>query len=162
MPGLLRDLESSGVGLESIEVHRPTLDDVFLTLTGRSLRDAETELLFQEMSTPLIKAAGLSPRRVEGGAELDGAPGLHQDANLRLRTVSRVWLRLGRFPASDAAALTRGLAGLPLEPVWDRTAEVLAELARPGDVVLTLGAGDVTRVGPQLLALLEERSEGER
>ena len=27
--------------LDSIEVHRPTLDDVFLTLTGRSLRDAE-------------------------------------------------------------------------------------------------------------------------
>ncbi|MCR1784603.1 ATP-binding cassette domain-containing protein [Nocardioides carbamazepini] len=41
VPGLLRDLETSGVGLESIEVVRPTLDDVFLTLTGRSLRDAE-------------------------------------------------------------------------------------------------------------------------
>lgn len=41
VPGLLRDLEGSGVGLESIEVVRPTLDDVFLTLTGRSLRDAE-------------------------------------------------------------------------------------------------------------------------
>ena len=33
--GLLRDLEGAGVGLESIEVARPTLDDVFLTLTGR-------------------------------------------------------------------------------------------------------------------------------
>ena len=41
VPALLRDLESSGVALESIEVIRPTLDDVFLTLTGRSLRDAE-------------------------------------------------------------------------------------------------------------------------
>ncbi|TNM41884.1 ATP-binding cassette domain-containing protein [Nocardioides albidus] len=41
VPGLLRDLEGSGVALESIEVVRPTLDDVFLTLTGRSLRDAE-------------------------------------------------------------------------------------------------------------------------
>ena len=30
-----------GVALESIEVIRPTLDDVFLTLTGRSLRDAD-------------------------------------------------------------------------------------------------------------------------
>jgi ABC-2 type transport system ATP-binding protein len=46
VPGLLRDLEASGVGLESIEVLRPTLDDVFLTLTGRSLRDAD------ETSTP--------------------------------------------------------------------------------------------------------------
>jgi ABC-2 type transport system ATP-binding protein len=41
VPGLLRDLEVSGVSLESIEVVRPTLDDVFLTVTGRSLRDAE-------------------------------------------------------------------------------------------------------------------------
>ena len=41
MPGLLRDLDRSGITLYSIEVHRPTLDDVFLTLTGRSLRDAE-------------------------------------------------------------------------------------------------------------------------
>jgi ABC-2 type transport system ATP-binding protein len=41
--GLLRDLDRSGVDLESIEVHRPTLDDVFLSLTGRSLRDAEAE-----------------------------------------------------------------------------------------------------------------------
>jgi ABC-2 type transport system ATP-binding protein len=41
VPGLLRDLDGAGVSLESIEVVRPTLDDVFLTLTGRSLRDAE-------------------------------------------------------------------------------------------------------------------------
>src|SRR5690349_3939296 len=43
VPGLLRDVEAAGVTLESIEVHRPTLDDVFLTLTGLSLRDAESE-----------------------------------------------------------------------------------------------------------------------
>src|SRR5215218_3680721 len=41
VPALLRDLDAVGVTLESVEVHRPTLDDVFLTLTGRSLRDAE-------------------------------------------------------------------------------------------------------------------------
>jgi ABC-2 type transport system ATP-binding protein len=41
VPGLLRDLDRTGIALDSIEVHRPTLDDVFLTLTGRSLRDAE-------------------------------------------------------------------------------------------------------------------------
>jgi ABC-2 type transport system ATP-binding protein len=39
LPGLLRTLDSAGFRLESIQLARPTLDDVFLTLTGRSLRD---------------------------------------------------------------------------------------------------------------------------
>jgi ABC-2 type transport system ATP-binding protein len=39
LAALLRELDGLGVALASVEVHRPTLDDVFLTLTGRSLRD---------------------------------------------------------------------------------------------------------------------------
>jgi UDP-N-acetylmuramate--alanine ligase len=35
-------------------------------------------------------------------------------------------------------------------------ARAARERVRPGDLVLTLGAGDVTQVGPELLALLEE------
>jgi ABC-2 type transport system ATP-binding protein len=40
LPALLRMLDAEGIGLTSVEVHRPSLDDVFLSLTGRSLRDA--------------------------------------------------------------------------------------------------------------------------
>jgi ABC-2 type transport system ATP-binding protein len=43
MPELLRALDSAGIPMTSMQVHRPTLDDVFLTLTGRTLRDAEAE-----------------------------------------------------------------------------------------------------------------------
>jgi ABC-2 type transport system ATP-binding protein len=43
LPELLRALDGAGITMESIAVHRPTLDDVFLTMTGRSLRDAEEE-----------------------------------------------------------------------------------------------------------------------
>jgi ABC-2 type transport system ATP-binding protein len=39
LPSLLRVLDAAGITLESINLSRPTLDDVFLTLTGRSLRD---------------------------------------------------------------------------------------------------------------------------
>ena len=42
IPQLLRTLDGSGVVLGSIELHRPSLDDVFLAKTGRSLRDAQT------------------------------------------------------------------------------------------------------------------------
>src|SRR6187402_814190 len=39
LAGLVRALDADGVALDSLEVRRPTLDDVFLTLTGRSLRE---------------------------------------------------------------------------------------------------------------------------
>ncbi len=39
VPGLMRDLDRADVRLTSIEVRRPTLDDVFLNLTGHSLRE---------------------------------------------------------------------------------------------------------------------------
>ncbi|MEE6259618.1 ATP-binding cassette domain-containing protein [Plantactinospora sonchi] len=40
MPQILRCLDAAGVTLTSIELHRPSLDDVFLTKTGRSLRES--------------------------------------------------------------------------------------------------------------------------
>lgn len=44
------------------------------------------------------------------------------------------------------------------EPSWSATAEHLVARARPGDLILTLGAGDVTLLGPSVLALLEART----
>jgi uncharacterized protein (DUF58 family) len=37
---VLRRLDGAGLDLRSIELHRPSLDDVFLTKTGRSLRES--------------------------------------------------------------------------------------------------------------------------
>ncbi|GAB3993209.1 daunorubicin resistance protein DrrA family ABC transporter ATP-binding protein [Glycomyces albus] len=39
MPELLRALDGAGIAAASIELHRPSLDDVFLKQTGRSLRE---------------------------------------------------------------------------------------------------------------------------
>lgn len=64
-------------------------------------------------------ALGFTARRVEGGVELEGLPGLHQEANLRLRSASRVLLRLGHFHAPDVGALVRELSGLDLSGVWN-------------------------------------------
>lgn len=54
-----------------------------------------------------------------------------------------------------AAAVPLASGRARFEPDPHRAARVIADLARPGDTVLTLGAGDdVTLVGPEVLALL--------
>jgi ABC-2 type transport system ATP-binding protein len=42
LPVLLRTLDSAGITLREISLSRPSLDDVFLNVTGRSLRDDST------------------------------------------------------------------------------------------------------------------------
>jgi UDP-N-acetylmuramate--alanine ligase len=44
------------------------------------------------------------------------------------------------------------------EPCWAAAPARLADLARPGDLVITMGAGDVTVLGPRLIAELARRS----
>ena len=39
MPQIMRLLDGAGIGLETIALTRPSLDDVFLRKTGRSLRE---------------------------------------------------------------------------------------------------------------------------
>jgi UDP-N-acetylmuramate--alanine ligase len=46
------------------------------------------------------------------------------------------------------------------EPSWSATAPALADRARPGDLVVTMGAGDVSMVGPEVLAVLRARADG--
>jgi UDP-N-acetylmuramate--alanine ligase len=59
----------------------------------------------------------------------------------------------GRLVA-DAVPLAR--EHVHLVSGLDEVAAELVRLARPGDLVLTLGAGSVTDVGPRVLALLED------
>jgi UDP-N-acetylmuramate--alanine ligase len=53
-------------------------------------------------------------------------------------------------------------AGAATTAIRERAAlsEWVASMARTGDVVLTLGAGDITRVGPELIAMLGKREGG--
>jgi ABC-2 type transport system ATP-binding protein len=42
IPSIMRTLQSAGIGIASLNLHQPCLDDVFLDRTGRSLQDAPT------------------------------------------------------------------------------------------------------------------------
>jgi ABC-2 type transport system ATP-binding protein len=48
LPRLLRELDVEGVQTSAVEVRRPSLDDVFLNLTGRSLRDEPADAIGAE------------------------------------------------------------------------------------------------------------------
>jgi ABC-2 type transport system ATP-binding protein len=40
---VVRDLDEAGVGIDDIALRRPTLDDVFLRLTGHASEENEAE-----------------------------------------------------------------------------------------------------------------------
>ncbi|MGV9297669.1 UDP-N-acetylmuramate--L-alanine ligase [Amycolatopsis sp. NPDC003676] len=44
------------------------------------------------------------------------------------------------------------------QPAFDVAAGLVADLVRPGDLAITMGAGDVTQLGPEILAELDRRA----
>jgi len=60
-------------------------------------------------------------------------------------------------PGVDGSLITGRAEGARYVPGREDAAAAVAGLARPGDLVLTMGAGDVTELGPRILRLLAER-----
>src|SRR4051794_30944133 len=58
-----------------------------------------------------------------------------------------------------ADAVPAGTAHVTYEPDWDSAAPAVAALAQPGDLVVTLGCGDVTKVAPLIVDALARRSD---
>ena len=48
----VRRLDEAGIGIDDIAVRRPTLDDVFLTLTGRAAEHEDEEAAAEEEAVP--------------------------------------------------------------------------------------------------------------
>jgi UDP-N-acetylmuramate--alanine ligase len=63
------------------------------------------------------------------------------------------------IPGVTAERLAAEVEGPPTRYVEDFAAAVaaVADVARPGDLILTLGAGNVSQLGPQILAALEAK-----
>jgi ABC-2 type transport system ATP-binding protein len=49
---LMRTLDEAGIAIASLSIARPSLDDVFLTMTGRSLRDADEKAQYPNHGVP--------------------------------------------------------------------------------------------------------------
>ncbi len=64
-------------------------------------------------------------------------------------------------PGITSALVADRLPGARYLPDHEAAAHAVADLARPGDLVLTVGAGDVTALAPVILARIEARAREE-
>jgi UDP-N-acetylmuramate--alanine ligase len=91
------------------------------------------------------------------GAEMGAALGAADEVVVMDVYVAREDPEPGVTGALVADAVPLPPERVLFEPSWSATAGDLVARARPGDVILTLGAGDVTLLGPEVLALLAAR-----
>jgi UDP-N-acetylmuramate--alanine ligase len=61
--------------------------------------------------------------------------------------------------AMVANAVAPGTANVTYQPVWDEAAPTVARIARPGDLVITVGCGDVTKVAPKIVDEIQRLAE---
>ncbi|MHC0429064.1 UDP-N-acetylmuramate--L-alanine ligase [Streptomyces sp. O3] len=137
--------EAAGVQVIDSYAHHPTEMSADLAAMRSAAGDARLLVVFQPH---------LFSRTQELGAEMGQA--------LALADASAV---LDIYPAredpipgvtSDLIIDAARAAGADVTPVPDKESvpDAVAGMARPGDLVLTMGAGDVTDLGPEILARL--------
>ena len=51
--------------------------------------------------------------------------------------------------------MSERIKGSEYLPSFDSVLERITDWAQPGDLIMTLGAGDVTKLGPRIIAVLE-------
>ncbi|MFD9886030.1 UDP-N-acetylmuramate--L-alanine ligase [Streptomyces alboflavus] len=139
--------ESAGVQVVDSYAHHPTEMTADLEAMRGAAADARLLVLFQPH---------LFSRTQELGTEMGAALAL-ADASVVLDIYPA---REDPIPGvtSDLIIDAARAAGADVTAVRDKAAApaVIAGMARPGDLVLTMGAGDVTDLGPLILAELSK------
>ncbi|MGW1892843.1 UDP-N-acetylmuramate--L-alanine ligase [Streptomyces sp. NPDC002004] len=139
--------EEAGVQVIDSYAHHPTEMTADLEAMRAAAGDARILVVFQPH---------LFSRTQELGKEMGAALAL-ADASVVLDIYPA---REDPIPGITSALIIDAAraAGADVQPVHDKAAvaDVIAGMAKPGDLVLTMGAGDVTELGPQILARLSQ------
>lgn len=139
--------EAAGVQVIDSYAHHPTEMTADLEAMRSAAGDSRILVLFQPH---------LFSRTQELGKEMGQALAL-ADASVVLDIYPA---REDPIPGITSALIIDAAAeaGADVRPVHDKAeaAAVVAGMTRPGDLVLTMGAGDVTDLGPQILAELSK------
>ncbi|MFG2149570.1 UDP-N-acetylmuramate--L-alanine ligase [Streptomyces sp. NPDC048696] len=137
--------EAAGVQVIDSYAHHPTEMTADLEAMRSAATDSRLLVVFQPH---------LFSRTQELGAEMGRALAL-ADASVVLDIYPA---REDPIPGVTSTLIIDAArtAGADVTAVHDKTTvpDVIAGMARPGDLVLTMGAGDVTDLGPQILARL--------
>jgi UDP-N-acetylmuramate--alanine ligase len=138
--------EAGGVLVVDSYAHHPTEIAADLETARQTVgASGRVVVVFQPHLPSRTRAIGAEIGRVLAGADLVVVMEVYQG---REDPIPGVTSAIVVDAALEAGALVHS------EPRWSAVPEVVAGLVRPGDLVLTMGAGDVTDIGPLLLERL--------
>jgi UDP-N-acetylmuramate--alanine ligase len=147
--GARRRFEEKGVvgGVRVVDdyAHHPTEVEAVLTAARGVAGDGRVLAVFQPH---------LFSRTRIFAAEFGRALGLADEVVVLEVYGAREDPEPGVSGASISTAVPLPADQVAYEPSWPAALARVAGRARPGDLVLTIGAGDVTRMGPELLRTL--------
>ncbi|GAA1873173.1 UDP-N-acetylmuramate--L-alanine ligase [Myceligenerans crystallogenes] len=138
--------EAGGVRVVDDYAHHPTKVAALLEAARTVAGEGRVVALFQPHLFSRTRDFAADFARVLGAADVVVVTGVYAaredpDPSVGPRTITDL------MPARTAHAVDD----------MHEAARLAAGLARPGDLVLTVGAGDVTKLGPEILARLAER-----
>lgn len=137
--------EAAGVQVIDSYAHHPTEMTADLEAIRGAAGDSRILVVFQphlfSRTQELGKEMGLALALADASVVLDIYPAREDPLP---GVTSEIIIEAARTAGADVAA----------EHDKDAVADVIAGMAKPGDLVLTMGAGDVTDLGPQILARL--------
>lgn len=141
--------EAGGVLVVDSYAHHPTEIAADLETARQVVRGSgRVVVVFQPHLPSRTQALGEEIGKVLASSDLAVIMEVYQG---REDPIPGVGSHIVAHAALEAGAVARR------EPSWTAVAGVVARLARPGDLVLTMGAGDVTEIGPLILAEISAR-----